>query len=528
MSIFSKLKEKRPKDVLLITPTSVHEMAKTKWLSANLGIERLAGYLRKHGHNAETYDTNLYLALRKGPTLEDKFKERPWDIIGFSVQEDTLLDDIANMKLAVMNSPASLIIAGGHTAQFDYQTLLDKSPARLIVLGEGEKPLLKLVEGESLEQIPGIVFKNFNNPLSPREFKDATEGIDYETIPYETYWNYYVDLYTKNGEEITPELSQVIHTVRIFTRNFCPMKCTFCSTINFLSGACGKKTVPMADITGQDLVGLLKRIIKAHPRVETFYFTDDDFCSRRKELIEFLNIVIKEKLQVTFFAFSRIDDVDEEIVPLLKKAGFRGLHIGIENFQPEILDELDKKVKVDLIDINLKLLNDHGILPSVTFILCSPNAKIDWVENTARRILEGIDNGSLSPGLNVMAQPQLGSRLYEMHDNFEMHNIPIPETDMFIKRVYFVRCSDPETREFQYRFLAHWADYVAEIKKQEAKGHLTSPAQTPIKLRMILEVIAEIKSERGRLDQLRYSNMSPDELKKMWETLQTFKYGASL
>ena len=127
-----------------------------------------------------------------------------------------------------------------------------------------------------------------------------------------------------------------------------------------------------------------------------------------------------------------------------------------------------------------------------------------------------------------MAQPQLGSRLYEMHDNFEMHNIPIPETDMFIKRVYFVRCSDPETREFQYRFLARWANYVEEIKKLEAKGHLTSTAQTPIKLRMILEVIAEIKSERGRSDQLRYSNMSPEELKKMWEILQTFKYGASL
>lgn len=528
MSPFARLKEKRPKEVLLITPTSVHEMAKTKWLSANLGIERLAGYLRRHGHYAETYDTNLYLALKSGPDLAEKLKEKQWDIIGFSVQEDTLLDDFDNMKLAVQNAPGALIIAGGHTAQFDYQTVLDKSPARLVVLGEGEIPLLKLANGEPLEEIPGIIFKNLNNPLTPKQFREATEGIDYENIPYETYWDFYVDLYTGSGEEITPALSQVIHTVRIFTRNFCPMKCTFCSTINFLSGACGTKSVPMADITGRALVDLLKRIIKAHPRVETFYFTDDDFCSRRRELIEFLNIVIEEKLPVTFFAFSRIDDIDEEIVPLMKKAGFRGLHIGIENFQPEILKELNKKVKVEVIDRNLKLLNDHGILPSVTFILCSPNAKLEWVENTARRMLAGIEDGTLSPGLNVMAQPQLGSRLYEMHDNFEMHNIPVPGTNQFIKRIYFVRCSDPETREFQYRFLARWAAHIEEIKRMEAKGHLTSPAQTPVKLRMILEVIEEIKSERGRLDQFRYSNMSPEELKKMWEILQTFKYGASL
>lgn len=528
MSIFRRLKEKRPKQVLLISPTSSHEVAKTKWLSANLGIERLAGYLKKHGHYAETYDTNLHLVMPEGVSLTEKLQEREWDIVGFSVQEDTMIADMANMQLATRLSPQALIVAGGHTAQFDYQTVLDKSPVRVVVLGEGEKPLLQLAEGTPLEEIQGIVLKNYNAPLSSQEFREATEGIDYENIPYETYWDYYCDLYRKNGEEITPELSQVIHTVRIFTRNYCPMKCTFCSTINFLNGAAGKKSVPMADITGQALVDLLKRIIKAHPRVETFYFTDDDFCSRRDQLLEFLHLVIKEKLPVTFFAFSRIDDVDEELAPLLKQAGFRGLHIGIENFQPEILKELNKKVKVEVIEKNLKLLNDHGILPSVTFILCTPNAKIEWIENTARRILEGVDNGTLSPGLNVMAQPQLGSRLYEENANFEMHNVPIPGTKHFLKRAYFVKCSDPEAREFQYRFLSRWAEHVTELVRQEAKGHMTSPAQTPVKLRMMLDVIAEIKSERGRADQFRYSNLSPDELKKMWETLQTFKYGASL
>jgi radical SAM superfamily enzyme YgiQ (UPF0313 family) len=528
VSLFSKLKEKRPKQVLLVTPTSSNEVARTKWLSANLGIERLAGHLKKHGHFAETFDTNLHQVMPEGTSLADKLQERDWDIVGFSIQEDTMLADITNMHLVTRLKPGALIIAGGHTAQFDYQTLLDKSPARIVVLGEGEKPLLQLVEGTALEEIPGIVLKNYNTPLSSAEFKEATENIDYENIPYETYWDYYLDLYRKNGQAITPEISQVIHTVRIFTRNCCPMSCAFCSTISFLPGACGKKAVPMADITGHDLVNLLKRIIRAHPRVETFYFTDDDFCSRRKPLVEFLNLVIAERLPVTFFGFSRIDDLDEEVVALMKKAGFRGLHIGIENFQPEILKELNKKVNLETIDRNLKLLNDYGILPSATFILCTPKSKIEWVENTARRILEGYENGTLSPGLNVMAQPQLGSRLYEENHDFAMNNLPIPGTDQFTKRAYFVRCEDPETREFQYRFLYQWSKYVEDLAKQSDKGHLTSPAQTPVKLRMILEVIQEIKAERGNPDQYRHCNMSPGELQHMWEILHTFKYGASV
>ncbi len=528
LSILNRLKSPRPKQVLLVTPTSSNEVARTKWLSANLGIERLAGHLNKNGHHCETYDTNLHQVMPDSPSLADKLREKPWDVVGFSVQEDTMVADIANMDLTTQLAPDALIIAGGHSAQFDYQTLLDKSPVRLVVLGEGEKPLLKLVEGAALEDIPGIVFKNYNTPLTPDEFKAASENIDYENIPYETYWDYYLNLYRGNGQEITPELSQIIHTVRLFTRNSCPMSCSFCSTISFLPGACGKKAVPVADITGRDLVNLLKRIIKAHPRVETFYFTDDDFCSRRRQLVEFLHLVIAEKLPVTFFAFSRIDDLDEEVVALMKKAGFRGLHIGVENFQPEILKEINKKVNVEIIDRNLKLLNDYGIMPSVTFILCTPDAKIEWIENTARRILEGYDSGTLSPGLNIMAQPQLGSRLYEENCDFEMHNISLPGTDHYLKRFYFVRCKDLETREFQYRFLSRWAKHVEEIAQQGNKGHLTSPAQTPVKLRMVLDVIREIKEERGRPDQCRHTNLPTRELERMWKILHTFKYGASV
>ncbi|HTY38568.1 MAG TPA: radical SAM protein [Bacteroidota bacterium] len=528
MSIVSKLREQRPKQVLLISPTSSHEVARTKWLSANLGIERLAGHLKQHGHYGETYDTNLHNLLPEGMSLEEKLRERPWDIVGFSIQEDTMIADIANVQLASRICPNALLIAGGHTAQFDYQTLLDKSPVRIVVLGEGERPLLALVEGTPLDEIPGIVFKNAAIPLSRKEFKEATENIDYEGIPYETYWDYYVKLYTEGGKELTAEQSRLIHTVRIFTRNFCPMRCTFCSTINFLPEASGKRVVPMAEISGVDLVNLLKRIIKAHPRVQNFYFTDDDFCSRRNQLIEFLNLVIEEKLPVSFFAFSRIDDIDEEVAVLMKKAGFKGLHIGIENFQPEILQEINKEVNVETIDKNLAILNRHGILPSTTFILCTPNSKIEWIESTARRILEGYENGTLSPGLNVMSQPQLGSQLYEQHSDFETQNIPIPGTKHSLKRSHFVRCADPETREFQYRFLHRWGSYVEELSKSEETGHLTSPAQTPIKLRMVLDVIREIREERGKPDQFRYSGMTYEERNALWMRLQTFKYGASL
>lgn len=136
---FKKLKEKKSKKVLILTPTSSNEVGTTKWLSANLGIERLTGNVKNHGHYAETFDTNFHAIINTSITLEKKLKERKWDVIGFSVLDDTIAQGIGNIILAAKLCPDSLIIARGTGAQFDYQTLLDKSPAKIVVLGEGEE-----------------------------------------------------------------------------------------------------------------------------------------------------------------------------------------------------------------------------------------------------------------------------------------------------------------------------------------------------------------------------------------------------
>ena len=125
--------------------------------------------------------------------------------------------------------------------------------------------------------------------LTPDEFMEATELIRYEEVPYEKYWDYYINLYTSNGQKITPEISQRIHTVRLYASNHCPEKCKFCSSTWFLPDAIAKKSVAMVNVQGEHLVALLKRIIKAHPRVETFYFTDDNFCINRRKLKDFNN-----------------------------------------------------------------------------------------------------------------------------------------------------------------------------------------------------------------------------------------------
>jgi hypothetical protein len=120
---FARVKENRPKNILLVPPTSTHQISMSKWLHPNLGVERLAAYLRKNGHYAETFDVNLWKTLGTGNgkdklTLEQKFEERRWDVVGFSVYEATMANDIANMLKAEKLARGALIVAGGHAALF--------------------------------------------------------------------------------------------------------------------------------------------------------------------------------------------------------------------------------------------------------------------------------------------------------------------------------------------------------------------------------------------------------------------------
>ena len=430
------------------------------------------------------------------------------------------------MYLAQKYCPQALLVAGGAAAQFDYQTVLDKSPCQVVVIGEGEKVMLQLAEGESIENIKGIVFKSANVPLTPEEFLEATNALDYENIPYEKYWDYYIDLYKNKGEEITPLVSSQIHTIRVFSRNYCPIGCKFCSSTNILRASpTDKNTIKVVDIVGDKLVNLLKKIVKAHPRVETIYFTDDDFCLQKGKLISFLKLLIEEKLPLSFISFARITDLDEEVISHMAKANFRSLNIGIENFQQEILTEFSKKLRVEKIDITLQLLKKYGIQPACTFILCSPRAKLEWVENTALRIKKEQDSETLQAGIMVTTQPLKGSYFYEEYADFESDFIPVENTDLTIKRDYFIKCLDPEVKELQYRFLFKWSDF---IDKAYTEGHLNSQMQSPKVLEMVLKLIDEIKSERGSKNQFKYSNKPLVARRNAWKKYMKYNFSTGL
>ena len=58
--------------------------------------------------------------------FEDKLLEKSWDIIGFSILEETIIEDISLIHHCHKIHPNALLVSGGIEAQFNYQNVLDK------------------------------------------------------------------------------------------------------------------------------------------------------------------------------------------------------------------------------------------------------------------------------------------------------------------------------------------------------------------------------------------------------------------
>ena len=491
----------RKKNVLLISPHSDARHNESRYVSPAPGIWRIAGFLNSLGHHAEAFDPNLYdINPKKSVNLETKLKERKWDIIGVSCLEETLAQDMENLYLSSKTNPTALIISGGIEAQYNYQTLLDKTPCTLVVLGEGEIPMKMICEDKPFQDIAGIVFKNRARLLTKENFEYASEQVCWEKINFEDYWDFYLYKY---GTEVTDEILQQIHTVRIFSSNRCPFLCKFCTSTNQLQDAIGDTVKPFG-ISADKLTSLIKRVYESHPRTRRIYMTDDDFCLNRLEVIKFCKSVISKGLnKLSYMCFARITDLNDEVLSWMQKANFTRLNIGAESFSDNVLKEVGKKCKARKLIENLRKLKDYNIQAFITIILITPKSKIEDLELTINRLIEFTLDPFYSCGLALAVRPTKGSEFFEIYYDYETFITEIKSSKAPNKRTYKIKenkmiyAEDPLVKEIQKIYYNREQSFLDKFIKEKEVKHATYSNTAHAQLKLLQDCIDEVKIKNG-------------------------------
>lgn len=399
--------------VLLVGPYDPH-CGEYTFLAPPLGVWRLAGVLRKHGIAVEVFDPNCVAGGTPEAAFAARLRARPWSVIGFSTTGMTLRFDLALAHQARAASPGALLVAGGMEATFAPETLFALAPIDLVVLGEGERPLVELVgrlrAGDPAEGIAGTariaedgtLVRIPQRALDAAELRDAIFSTPYDEMPYETYWQRLEEAYAVGSLPMKADREArlaEIRSVRLITLNYCPMRCTFCSSTNFLNAA-QEGTARIARLDAGECIEMMRRIVAAHPRVRTIIFQDDIFVfPTDRRILALTEAIIAAKKSgeipqsLQFISTNRVDAMTPERIAAMREAGFRVLGFGIESFSPAVLAEFNKSRIEPAIEPALTAALAGGVTPFLDIILTSPRATVADLVLTIAEAFRWIEAG---------------------------------------------------------------------------------------------------------------------------------------
>jgi radical SAM superfamily enzyme YgiQ (UPF0313 family) len=476
------------------------------FLAPPLGVWRLAGVLSNAGVQAEVFDPNCC----DGPPeeqLEALLSQRPWDVVGFSTTGMTLRFDLALAYLARRKSPDSILVAGGMEATFNPGQMFQLGPFDLVVLGEGERPLLEIAarlrSGTSLEGIAGTaapaadgsVLRRPQLALNHTELRDAIFSTPYAEMPYERYWERLEAAYRIGKLPVKADREArlaEIRSVRLITLNYCPMGCTFCSSTNFLNAAQGS-TAKISRLDHEECLTMVRKIVQTHPAVRTIIFQDDIFVfPADHRVLPLCEGIVRAKANgdlpsdLQFISTNRIDGMNPERLAAMRRAGFRVLGFGVENFSLNVLKEFNKAQIHPLVTGVLETALELGITPFLDMILTSPRCHLEDLSETIRQAyrwtLAGCEVGMypyVIPFSGAAMSNDLSLRPYVVYTRQT-----VAGTDVSWDQPSKIPPIDPQVREAILRIEEHFEYHLSHL--QRCVAHL------PSRVRSLLWVVCAI------------------------------------
>ncbi len=496
--------------ILLIGPYDPH-CGEYTFLAPPLGVWRLAGVLDSAGVETKVFDPNCCLEPPQR-ALERELSSGAWNIVGLSTTGMTLRFDLELAHIVRRVIPGAFIVAGGMEATFRPDLMFELGPFDLIVLGEGERPLLELVAraraGQSLRGITGTAERNQDGAilsipqraLSRDELRDAIYSTPYERMPYSAYWERLEAAYrvgalpSKAAREA--HLAE-IRSVRLITLNYCPMGCTFCSATNFLHEAQGS-VASVARLEADECLYMIERIITAHPHARTIIFQDDIFTfTRDRRILPLCEGIIAAKRtgrippHLQFISTNRIDAMTVERLTAMRQAGFRVLGFGIESFSQKVLGEFNKAQIHRHIEPMLSAALATGVTPFLDLIMSSPHAALEDVAETLRGAYHWLRQGC-EIGMYPYVIPFSGaafSRDKSLAPHTHYAHWEVAGTSVTWEQPAKILPIDPVVKDVILRMERSFEAMLAPLEKQVA--HLPSRVRSMLWILSAVPVMAE-------------------------------------
>jgi anaerobic magnesium-protoporphyrin IX monomethyl ester cyclase len=279
------------------------------------GLASISAVLKERGHKVDL----LYLQRELNEEeLTAEVKKYSPDLVGISAT--TLQHQFAKaFAKTIKDRLRTPVVLGGIHATIAPEEVLKEGLFDFIVRGEGEYPLLELVEalekGRDWRGIQNLGWMENGgvrlNPVRP--------PVDLDELPFPDRELFDEDrlLFENDGQ------------VSIMSGRGCPFACTYCcnSALGRLSGGAGKwvRRVSVGRIL-QEVEYLHKR----RPKLKSLIFFDELFTTDRKWIESFCD-GYRAGRRTPFRIFARPDTVDLAMLQRMRDAGLYSVIVGVES-----------------------------------------------------------------------------------------------------------------------------------------------------------------------------------------------------
>jgi radical SAM superfamily enzyme YgiQ (UPF0313 family) len=321
-------------------------------------------------HEKDLSDTNKLL----------DFISKEIDIVCVSIGWNRQFEEICDiLNLMPDNIP---LVVGGYKATEVVEELFKICPKiDIIVRGEGEETIKKILQGMQLENILGISYRtgdriihNANRPL---------QNVDIIAPPDRTLRR------VKYSMKLKDVCVTRLTFDTILSARGCPYNCKFCT---FSSNPLGQKRCYSA----RNVESVIKEIEGI--AADAILFSDNNFFADIKRLEEICDLLIERKIKKRFIAQCRIEIAKyPKVLEKVVKAGFKMLLIGIESPHDHILAQLNKGFDAATIRKSFEVLRKYPLYYHGFFIygnIGETEKEMLYISKFAKEI--GVDSVSYS------------------------------------------------------------------------------------------------------------------------------------
>lgn len=367
-----------------------------------LGICSLAAITRKYGFDTGIIDAQA-LGLNHEETVTKISYEKP-RYIGITASTQSIFSAAEIAALLKKREPGLITIIGGpHLSALPIETMERFPQFDIGIAGEGELTIIDFLNahqnGRNIEDVSGVIYRKAGQ-LYRTQKRPFIRELD--TLPLPAW-----DLLPNLSRHYRPAINNFarLPSIHLITSRGCPFKCIFCDRSTF--GNRWRAHSP------EYVLKMVKTLYYRY-RIRDIFIADDCFTNSKSMVINLCNLLIKSKLGVSWSCQARIDQVNPELLELMRKAGCWGISYGLESGSQKILNLIQKGIDLEQAQKAVTWTRKAGVFATGLFMIGHPLE----TDETIRQTIEFAKRLNLDMFQLAFFTPYPGTEIYESANNY--------------------------------------------------------------------------------------------------------------